>query len=204
MGSKLLRILRRTLTGIVALAAVAGMATASTGSGDGFEPGNGQARIPAVQGTALSGEPVSLPDALKGKLGVLVLGFSQGSRDAVTVWGKRLSADYRDSPTVAYYEMPVLAGAPKLLRGMIARSMKGSVPEREQPRFVPIVDSEPAWRAVAHYSKADDPYVILVDSQGAVLWQTEGAASDAVYAELQRKLESVRDSAHPAGGPDAR
>jgi hypothetical protein len=192
MRLKLQRGLQWTLAGVAVVAQVAAGPAATRRTIEGSDPGGGQARIPAVHGTALSGDAVNLPEALKGKAGVLVLGFSQASREAVAGWGRRLAADYRDSPAVAYYEMPVLAGAPKFVRGMITKSMKGSVPEREQRRFVPVLDNEQAWRAIAHYSKPDDPYVILVDEQGTVLWETEGAATDAAYAELQRKLEKAR------------
>jgi hypothetical protein len=199
MRLKFRRCLRLMLAPIAVVALAAGASAAHRQTIDGSEPGASQARIPAVHGTALSGDAVILPDDLKGNLGVLVLGFSQGSREAVAGWGRRLAANYRDSPAVVYYEMPMLAGAPKLLRGMITRSMKSSAPERELPHFLPILDNEPAWRAIAHYSKPDDPYVVLVDGQGMVLWETEGAATDAAYAELQRKLEqawSGRDQTH--------
>ncbi len=181
--------LRRSLR--FSLAGVAILVQAATAAGarsvDGFDPG-GPAKIPAVHGTALSGDAVNLPEALKGKAGVLVLGFSQGSREAVASWGRRLAGDYRDSPAVGYYEMPVLAGAPRLLRGMITKSMKSSVPEREFGHFVPILDNEPAWRAIAHYAKPDDPYVVVVDGQGTVLWETEGAATEAAYGEFKLQL----------------
>jgi hypothetical protein len=49
------------------------------------------ARIPEVHGTSLSNEPVNLPEALQGKVGVLVLGFSRDSREADSAWGKRLA-----------------------------------------------------------------------------------------------------------------
>src|SRR5450756_1509470 len=82
-------------------------------------------RIPEVHGTSLAEQQVHLPKDLQGRIGVLVLGFTQGSRDAVAGWGKRLSADYADSPTVAYYEMPVLAGVPRFIRGMVIGKIKG-------------------------------------------------------------------------------
>jgi hypothetical protein len=154
--------------------------------------------IPTVHATALSGDAVVLPDALRGKAGVLVVGFSKESRDGVTAWSKRLAADYRGSPDVVYYEMAELEGAPRLLRGMILRSIKSSVPERAQPRFIPLLTDEAAWRALAHYNKPDDPYVLVVDSQGQVRWQMEGSLTDAAYATVKQQVEALR--AQIAGG----
>ncbi len=150
------------------------------------------ASIPAVHGTSLANEAVNLPGALQGKVGVLVVGFSRGSREAVAGWGRRLAADYRDSPTVVYYEMPVLASVPGMLRGLVVRSMKSSVPQRAQARFVPITDKEAAWRNIAHYGQAEDAYLLVVDGQGDVAWQTQGQPTDAAYGALKQQVETLR------------
>jgi hypothetical protein len=149
-------------------------------------------RIPEVHGTSLSNHSVNLPDALQGKVGVLVLGFSRGSRDAVASWGRRLATDYQASPTVDYYEMPVLASAPGMVRGFIVRSMRSSVPDQMQARFVPIMDNEAAWRTLVHYGPPFDPYLLVVDGQGDVVWQTHGQPTDAAYAALKQQVETLK------------
>ncbi|MCU1248145.1 MAG: hypothetical protein JWQ49_1174 [Edaphobacter sp.] len=154
-------------------------------------PGAGT-RIPEVHATSFSNEAVNLPEGLKGKVGVLVLGFSKNSREADSAWGKRLAADYGEFPTVVYYEMPVLAAAPRMMRGLIVKSIKSSVPAREQAHFVVIVENEAAWKMVTHYGRPDDPYVLVVDSHGSVVWQTQGAVTDAAYAALKEHVEALR------------
>ena len=52
------------------------------------------------------------------------------------------------------------------------------------------------WRAAAHYNKSDDAYVLIVDGDGVVLWQTEGDATDATYAIAKKKLEVMLAKAH--------
>ena len=74
-------------------------------------------RIPALHGSVLTGSIVDLPQSLEGKSGVLIVGFSQSSRAEVTEWGRRLAGEYRDSPTIVYYEMPVLAAVPGCFAG---------------------------------------------------------------------------------------
>jgi len=149
-----------------------------------------QVSIPKAQGTTLAGAAVTLPDALKGKVGVLVVGFSHASQGQVEAWGRRLAKDYGQSAGVAYFEIPMLAGAPKMLRGMIVKSMSKSVPEGERPHFLPLMEGEPVWRVAAHYSEPDDAYVLLVNGDGIVEWQTEGDATDAAYATLKRQIEA--------------
>ncbi len=162
-------------------------------SGRARAEGSGAAavRIPEVHGVSFSGEGVNLPDGLRGKVGVLVVGFSRESRDAVTEWGKRLAADYRESPTVIYYEMPMLAGVPRMLRGFVVGKIKDSVPERARARFVPLMENEADWRALAHYKSGDDAYVIVVDERGVVLWQTHRAFSEAAYGAVKVRVEGL-------------
>ena len=150
-----------------------------------------QGSIPKAQGTTLAGNSVTLPDALKGKAGVLVVGFSHSSQAQVTEWGKRLAADYQKSPDVEYFEVPMLGGAPKILRGIIIKKMGSTVPEPERPHFLPLTDDDKPWRTLAHYKVADDAYVLLVDGQGTVRWMTEGSVTDGAYSELKRNLEGL-------------
>ena len=149
-------------------------------------------RIPSVHGTTFADKKVDLPDALQGKVGILVVGFSQGSREAVTTWGKKLAADYYDSRNVAYYEMPVLAAVPKIMRGFVAGRIKASVSDRSKPHFLPLTDNETQWRELTHYSAPDDPYILLVDGQGTVRWQTQGQPTDSIYTVLKATVEALR------------
>jgi hypothetical protein len=169
------------------IAAIASVACAALAA----SPSVGR-RIPAVHGTTFSDAKVDLPEDLNGKVGILVVGFSQGSRDGVTVWGKKLAADFYDSPTVAYYEMPCLASVPKFMRGFVEGRIKASVSDRGKPHFLPFTDDETSWRALVHYSSPDAPYILLVDGAGTVRWQTQGPPTDATYSALKQQLATLR------------
>jgi hypothetical protein len=150
-------------------------------------------RIPDVHSTSFADRAVNLPAELHGKAaGILVLGFSRGSRDAVASWATKIAADYRTSDVVAYYELPVVASVPGFVRGILLRSIKSSAPERAHKRIVPITTDEAGWRTVVHYSQPDDPYVLVVDGKGDVVWQTQGQATDAAYAALKQQVEALK------------
>lgn len=156
------------------------------------------ARIPATHGTSLAGTQVTLPDDLRGKVGVLVLGFSKSSGDVCKGWGQRLATNYGDSHDVAYYQLPVLASAPKLIRGVVVRSIKSGVPEAEQPHFLPVFTGEDEWRRLAKYANSNDAYVLVIDGEGRIRWQTSGKVSDAGFAALKQQVDALRGSAGPA------
>ena len=155
------------------------------------QPGGPDTHIPATHATTLAGTEVVLPDALKDKVSVVVVGFSHASQQQVASWGRLLAVDYGASHSVGYFELAMLAGAPRMMRGMILKSMEKSVPYAERPHFLPVMEGEPAWRAVARYNKPDDAYVLIVDGAGGVLWQTEGDATDAAWAELKKNLAGL-------------
>ncbi len=147
-------------------------------------------RIPPLRGETFAGETVSLPGALHGGPGILVIGFTQASRDAVTQWGTWL-ANGSAALNIAYFEMPVLASVPKLLRGFVTGRIKVAVADLAKPHFLPVLDHEAEWRTVAHYAAADDAYVLLIDGDGYVRWQTHGAPTDGTLAALTQGLAAA-------------
>jgi hypothetical protein len=150
-------------------------------------------RIPEVHGTSFANQAVSLPAEFQNKAaGILVLGFSRASRDAVTGWATRIAADYRTSDVVAYYELPVVASVPGFVRAIVLRSIKSSAPERAHKRIVPITTDEAGWREIVHYGEADDAYLLVVDRDGNVVWQTHGQPTDASYAGLKQQVEALK------------
>ena len=151
-------------------------------------------RIPAVTADTLAGEHVHLPEDLRGKDGILVLGFAKDARAQVRDWGKRLAIDYFTSPTVLYYEMPVIAGVPRLLRGMVMKQVASEVSDRGKHHFVPINDNEARWRALAHVTDPNQAYLLVVDAAGNVQWITAGPLTDAAYQAVRAHLPASRNS----------
>ena len=157
--------------------------------------------IPATHGITLAGTQIAFPEALGAKLSIIVVGFGHESEEQISNWGRLISADYGKSADISYFELTMMQGVPKLLRGMMVKRLASSVPFDERDHYIPVLDGGPGWRAVAHYNKPEDAYVLLVDSTGAVLWQTEGEPTNAAYgafrAEVAKtlKAQTARDRA---------
>lgn len=160
------------------------------------------AEIPPTHGTTLAGTEVKLPAAFKTKITILVVGFSHASQEQIGNWGRLIAADYGKSPDVDYFELAMLARAPKLLRGMILKRLESTVPFDERPHYIPVLEGESGWRTAAHYDKPDDAYILLTDRKGTVLWQSEGEATNAAYARFKAELTRVLQ-AQSDRSPDA-
>lgn len=157
-------------------------------------------RIPNVRGNTLAGQPVDLPAQLRGRTAVLVLGFSKDARIPVRDWGQRLAGDFATSSTVSYFEMPVLASVPRLLRGFVLRQIAADVSDRGKPHFVAITADEPRWRTLAHYNRPGDAYILVVDSDGNVRATLNGPFSARAYSALQRNLAEAVAAVLPPSG----
>lgn len=144
--------------------------------------------IPPIHGSLLTGPPINLPDDLHGKPVIFVMGFSQGSRDQVAGWGRRLTHDYATSPDVAYYELAQLQAAPRILRGMITRKVTADIPERARPHFIVITDHEAEWKQAVAFKSPDDAYLLLVDPAGTIRARVQGPVTEQAWASLQAKI----------------
>jgi hypothetical protein len=141
--------------------------------------------IPPVKAKALDDSEVVLPKTGSAQLLIIVIGFSHKSGPLNGAWAKRISADYASDAHISFYEMAQLQSAPSFVRPMIVRGIRGDVPAAQHSHFVPIYDHEAEWKAAVNFSAPDDPYVIVANADGHILWRTHGVVSDAGYAELK-------------------
>lgn len=149
-----------------------------------------RSRIPEVHTTSLTGQSVDLPAQLAAQNGaVLVLGFSKDARSEARDWGRRLAVDFATDRSVLYYEMPVLASVPRLLRPWVLRQIAAEVSDRGKPHFAPILSNESEWRALARVQNAGSAYVLLLNHNGDVVSTRSGALTESAYAELRHEIE---------------
>jgi hypothetical protein len=140
--------------------------------------------IPPSQGTALDGHTVTLPQDLAPAT-ILILGFSEHSADTTTAWEKTVRTSLA-SNHIGFYDMPFLEDAPSLIRPLIVRSIRKQVPGPVRPNFVPITSGEAAWKQLAGFTPdaANAAYILLVDRNGSVRWQTHEPLTQQRFAEL--------------------
>jgi len=147
-------------------------------------------QLPKTAGESLAGQPMTLPDSLKGHASVVIVGFSKSSQDAVKEWDRQARKQLGNGFEV--YQVAVLEDAPAFVRGMIKHAMKGATPVDRQGHFVVVVKGETELKKAAAYSQADDPYVFLLDGTGEIRWRTHGAVNDAALRELSNKADGVK------------
>jgi hypothetical protein len=145
--------------------------------------------LPATEGETLSGKPITLATNLSGKPAVVVIGFSKASSAESGAWVKRLKGD-AGLAGMAVYQVAVLEEVPRLVRGMVKSSIRGSVPVADQGTFVMLFHDEAQWKQFAHYRNADDAYVVLLDGHGMTKSTVAGAVAEH-YGDLAEAAKRV-------------
>ncbi len=153
-------------------------------------PTAGTQRIPETAGTTLSGGSVRLPEDARGRDLVLVFGFGRGAKEQSTLWGKKLVAWQQQGLSFSFYQVAMLAGAPRFTRPFIVHAMRSSVPDNFKPHMLILSSNEDSWRALIHPKGQADVYVVFCDGGGHVKWETEGAGADQ-FEQLKDRLDSA-------------
>jgi len=133
--------------------------------------------LPRTEGQTLSGKRIVLAEAARGQSTILVAGFSRKSGDGCAAWVDAVERD-PSLTRVATYQIAMLAGAPSLLRGMIVSGIRKDVPPARQDHFVVLTRDEERWRDYFDVAVDAEPYVVLIDATGRVLWHGHGPAAN--------------------------
>lgn len=132
--------------------------------------------MPQTMGESLSGQQVVLAHATQGRRAILVAGFSREGGQGTGAWTKAVRTD----PAMAgvpVYQIAMLAAVPGLFRGAIRNGMKKGLTLPEQDQFIVLTQDESLWRSYLHVTDDKDPYVVLLDAAGKMLWQGHGPAA---------------------------
>lgn len=154
----------------------------------GFAPAesNGTRTMPATAGETLSGKHLRPADAAKGHAVVLIAGFSHDGGMRCGAWMKAVESDpaLKDASVL---ELAMLEKAPAILRGMIKSGMRKGLSAVEQDRIVVMTRDQQDWEKYFGVGDDSQPYVMVLNAKGDVVWQGHGTAAD-LEPELSRAM----------------
>lgn len=147
--------------------------------------------MPHVEGESLASHKVILPDAAKGKVAVLVFGFTKASKGPTSAWGKTILSEFGTQTGFELYQLPVLEDVPRLIRGMVISGIKKGVPENLREHFVPIVQGETELKKLVSYREPDDAYLVVLNRDGQIVRQMHGPVSDSAFSQLKNEIQAL-------------
>jgi len=147
--------------------------------------------LPRMEGETLSGKHIVLPEAARGKIALLAIGFSKKGGDKAGEWEKRFKQDFGKDSNYAVYPVAELEDAPRLVRGMIKSGMRRGTSPEEQDRFVLLFQGSADWKKFVNFAASDEAYLLLLDTNGEVKWRGHGVVSETGYAPLNEAAKKL-------------
>jgi hypothetical protein len=147
--------------------------------------------IPQIKGTTLEEQAIVLPDAVRGKVTLLIITFSKAAGELGRGWNDPFLKDYPQDDKVTSYVVAMLEDVPSLLRGMVRGSIKRGVPLAMRRRFLTVTQDESQWKQYVGLKNDKDPYLILLDGNSHMQWVHHGAFDPTVYAGLKARIAEL-------------
>ena len=145
--------------------------------------------MPTIEGESFTDHKVVLPDAARGKVAVLIFGFTKASKEPTSAWADKIHNEFGSRSGFEMYQLPVLEDVPRFIRGMVISSMKKGVRENMRDHFVPILQHESELKTFVNYHEKDDAYLVVLDASGRVINQMHGPFSDPTYSQLKSEIQ---------------
>lgn len=156
-------------------------------------------RLPAVSGSNLERQKLRLPEDLEGELNLVLIAFQQWQQRQVDTWLPLARGLEATHPALRYYELPTIQRLNALARTFINEGMRAGIPDPvARERTITLYVDKRAFREALGLRSEANIYALLLDRQGRVLWQAEGAWT----AEKGESLaEAIEQALAAEGGP---
>jgi hypothetical protein len=147
-------------------------------------------QFPSVTGSNLQRRKLDLPEGFEGELNLVLIAFQQWHQSQVDTWIPLARQLEEAHPALRYYDLPTIQRLNALARTFINEGMRAGIPDRvARERTITLYLDKAAFREALQLPGEDDIYVLLLDRQGQVLWQTEGnfapEKGDSLTAKVQ-------------------
>jgi hypothetical protein len=150
--------------------------------------------IPQIKGTTLEEQAIILPDAVRGKVTLLIITFSKAGGELGRGWNDPLFKDYPQDDRVTSYAIAMLEDVPSLLRGVVRGGIKRGVPLSMRRRFLTVNQDENKWKEYVGVKNDKDPYLVLFDANSRVQWIHHGAFDPTEYGGLKARIAELVSS----------
>ena len=189
----------RTLIGVLMMSLAAGTGAAQQSLRVGE-------RLPTLKGQFLTGRDAVLPEASAGKVTLIAMGFTYGSRVPVEAWGAWYRTAIGLRTDITFFEVPMIGGLAILGRWFIDRGMREGTPVELHDHVITVYRDTGEWKQRIGYASArkDDAYLVVLDTEGVVRWLHHGVFDTFQSDELTRLLTSLADRRPIAAGDPRR
>jgi len=147
--------------------------------------------LPELEGEYLSGRDAALPQDARGKVTLLLLGFTYKSRFAVEEYTKHYRADFGSNTKATFYEIPMIGGMARLGKWFIDSGMRRGTPKADQENVITVYGGTDAWKKALGVKAEEWAYLVLLDPDGKIVWRHGGLFDETKYQELAAQVKQL-------------
>ena len=132
------------------------------------KPGSTPDFFPKVQGQALSGAELKIPEDLQGNCAVLLIGYKQKTQFDIDRWILGL---LQLKTPIELLELPTIAGMmPEMVSEFISNGMRSGIPQEDWGTVVTVFEDAEKIIAALGNERPQSAYVVLINGDGGILW----------------------------------
>lgn len=148
-------------------------------------------KLPRIQGETLSWKRITLPDDVRGKVSLLVMGFSYSARWEVEAWTRAFRERYGSRGDVTYFQIPVIQRVARLARHYIELGMQHRTPTDMWDHVLTVYGTTDSLRRALGVTPARDVWVYLINRSGVVRFQCAGKYDPVLFEELAAATDNT-------------
>jgi hypothetical protein len=154
--------------------------------------------MPDLQGEFLTGRKARLPEAGRGKISLVAIGFTYESRFAVEAWVKRYREAYGEDPQFTFFEVPMIGGMARLGKWFIDSGMRKGTPKQQHENVITVYGGVDPWKNRLGHQDPKAAYLLLLDQQGKVIWRHAAQqVAEGAFDRLQRAATTAVSQQQP-------
>lgn len=148
--------------------------------------------FPELKAETLSGIAMKYPDDVKGKVTLILMAFKRETQQKIDSWLGPFSKAFENDTTVQFFEIPMLAGAWKLMSPIIDGGMRSGIPKQKHGNVTTFYGNVNKYCELLSIEDKSDGYVFLLDKNGVIQWRSNGFATDEKLKELFDNIQSLK------------
>ena len=144
--------------------------------------------LPTLRGEFLTGRTAVLPQAARGRVALLLLGFGYDSRFAVEAWAGKFREQFHRDPRVTFYEIPMIGGMAWMGKWLIESGMRRGTLKQDYENVITVYGGAHPWKQRLGFRDPKAAYLILLDASGRVAWRYTGGLDEQAYHALSSEV----------------
>lgn len=144
--------------------------------------------FPQITGIDLNGNKQKLPDTFNNDLNLVIVAFKREQQSEVDTWIKSAKPLLEKNKNLSFFEIPLIYELSAFKRFWVNNGMRfGIKDEVARKQTITVYTNRKKFFNITKMEE-EKIYALLIDKNGKILWQKDGASDAAKISSLKKAL----------------